>query len=54
MTNFDSSQVTDMGNMFSECSSLTSINLFNFDTSNVTTMRSMFNGCSIFNFFRFI
>ena len=32
--------------MFSECSSLTSLNLFNFNTNNVTNMDSMFNICS--------
>lgn len=44
--NLDSSNVTDMNNMFYNCSSLSSINLNNFDTSNVTDMRMMFDGCS--------
>ena len=38
--------VADMGNMFSYCSKLTSLDLSNFDTSSVTNMASMFNYCS--------
>ena len=34
----------DMSYMFSNCSSLTSLNLSNFNTNNVTDMRSMFLG----------
>ncbi|OYP45286.1 hypothetical protein CIK96_08685 [Prevotella sp. P4-98] len=44
--NLNTEEVTDMSNMFSGCSGLTSLNLSNFDTSNVTDMSSMFNGCS--------
>ena len=40
----DTSQVTDMGDMFSGCSSLTSIPTL--DTSQVTDMSSMFYGCT--------
>ena len=43
---FDTSKVTSMGRMFSECSSLTALDLSNFDTSNVTSMVGMFNECS--------
>ena len=32
--------------MFTDCSSLTTIDLSNFDTSSVTDMKSMFHGCS--------
>ena len=32
--------------MFSECSSLTSLNLSNFNTNNVEDMSEMFYGCS--------
>ena len=43
--------VKDMGLMFSECSSLTSLNLSNFNTNNVTNMSYMFdhlkNDCKI-------
>jgi len=46
LSNFNTSNVTDMRGMFYECSSLTSINLSNFNTSNVTDMRGMFYGCS--------
>ena len=45
LTNFNSSEVTDMAYMFSGCSSIQSLNLENFDTGNVTTMQSMFSGC---------
>lgn len=41
---FDTSSVTDMGGMFTGCSSLTSIPLF--DTSSVTNMSWMFNQCT--------
>ena len=44
--NLDTSNVTDMNNMFYECSSLSSIDLSNFNTSNVTNMSGMFNRCS--------
>lgn len=45
MSNADTSNVTRMDYMFSDCSSLTSLDLTNFDTSNVTTMYYMFGGC---------
>ena len=38
--------VTNMSNMFSNCSGLTSLNVTNFKTENVTNMASMFSGCS--------
>ena len=41
----DTSNVTDMSNMFNYCSGLTSLDLSNFNTSNVTTMNSMFRNC---------
>jgi surface protein len=37
---------TNSGNMFNNCSSLTSLDLSKFDTSKVTDMNSMFYGCS--------
>ena len=40
----DSSNVTNMGNMFAECTNLTTIPLL--DTSKVTNMTQMFVGCS--------
>jgi surface protein len=46
LSNFNTSNVTDMSYMFYYCSSLTSLNLSNLDTSNVTNMYSMFSGCS--------
>ena len=42
----DTSNVTDMSMMFSDCSSITSLDLSNFNTSIVTDMSNMFNGCS--------
>ena len=43
---FNTSNVTNMSNMFRACSSLTSLDLSNFNTSNITKMNSMFCGCS--------
>ena len=44
--NLNTSEVTDMTNMFFGCSRLTSLNLSNFNTSKVTNMRWMFLECS--------
>ena len=38
--------ITDMSYMFSECTSLTNLDLSNFITNNVTNMSWMFYGCS--------
>ena len=43
---FDTSGVRYMIDMFSGCSSLTSLDLSGFDTSNVTEMEAMFSDCS--------
>ena len=43
LSNFDTSQVTNMSQMFSDMSNLATLNLSNFDTSNVTNMSYMFN-----------
>ncbi|MBQ4378245.1 MAG: BspA family leucine-rich repeat surface protein, partial [Treponema sp.] len=43
---FDTSKVTNMGSMFSECYALTSLDVSKFDTSNVTDMNSMFDCCN--------
>ena len=47
LTNFDTSKVTNMSDMFYDCSNLTSLNLSGFDTSRVTNMSGMFcyDGC---------
>ena len=45
-TNFDTSNVTDMNEMFRRCSSLTSLDVSGFDTSKVINMSNMFSGCS--------
>ena len=42
----DTSEVTNMIEMFTLCSSLTSLDVSNFDTSKVTDMSYMFGGCS--------
>ena len=46
LSNFDTSNVTDMGQMFYNCSSLTSLDISNFDTANVINMSDMFYDCS--------
>ena len=46
LTYVDTSEVTNMALMFSECSSLTSLDLSNFKTSQVTNMGDMFYGCN--------
>ena len=46
LSNFNTSNVTDMHYMFSDCSSLTSLDLSSFNTSNVTNMTSLFRRCS--------
>ena len=43
---FNTSKVTNMYRMFSNCSSLTSLDLSNFNTSNVINMEAMFLSCS--------
>ena len=45
-SNFDTSNVINMGYMFCGCKHLSSLNLFNFDTPKVTNMESMFSYCS--------
>lgn len=42
LTNFNTSNVTNMYYMFAGCSSLTTLDLSNFNTSNVTNMSNMF------------
>ncbi len=39
-------KVTDMSDMFSNCSSLTSLDVTHFNTANVTNMNDMFYDCS--------
>ena len=46
VSNFDTSNVTNMSYMFNNCSKLTSLDVSNFDTSKVTDMNYMFNNCS--------
>ncbi len=46
LSGLDTSQVTDMSSMFSDCLSLTSLDVSNFDTKKVTTMSWMFQSCT--------
>jgi surface protein len=46
LSNFDTSNVTDMSGMFYGCNNLTSLDVSKFDTGNVTTMYGMFWNCS--------
>ena len=46
LSNFDTSQVTNMSSMFYGMSNLTTLNLSYFDTSQVTNMEAMFRGMS--------
>jgi surface protein len=46
MEYLNTSEVTNMTNMFYQCSSLTSLDLSSFNTSRVTSMAFMFQGCS--------
>ena len=45
-TDFDTSKVTDMSEMFMKCNSLQNLDLSNFDTSNVEDMSYMFSFCA--------
>lgn len=47
LNNLDTSQVTDMSQMFQDCPYLTEIDVSNFDTSNVVDMSDMFNNSGI-------
>ncbi len=46
LDNLNTSNVTDMSNMFNGCSALTELDLLNFNTEKVTNMGNMFSGCS--------
>ncbi|MBR3228259.1 MAG: BspA family leucine-rich repeat surface protein, partial [Erysipelotrichaceae bacterium] len=47
LSQFDTSNVTNMARLFAGCSNLKTVTLgSNFDTSNVTNMLDMFDGCS--------
>ncbi len=45
VSNLDTSLITNMMNMFQNCTKLLELNLSNFNTSNVTNMNYMFNSC---------
>lgn len=45
LDNFDTSNATDISEMFENCRNLTSLDLSSFDTSNVTDMSEMFAKC---------
>ena len=46
LNNLDTSKVTDMSSMFSDCNSLEELDLSSFDTSKVTDMKCMFKDCN--------
>lgn len=46
IANLDTSNITNMNDMFYQCRSLTNLDLSNFDTSKVTSMNQMFSYCS--------
>ena len=46
VSNWNTSNVTNMYKMFNYCSSLTTLDVSNWDTSKVTNMMSMFRDCS--------
>lgn len=46
VSNFDTTNVTSMSDMFVYCNGLTSLDVSNFNTSNVTNMSEMFCGCA--------
>ena len=46
LSSLDTSEVTDMSKMFSQCYALSSLDLSEFDTSQVTDMSNMFYDCS--------
>ena len=46
LSDFDTSNCTNMESMFSGCIALTSLDLSNFDTSKVTNMKKMFHDCN--------
>ena len=46
LSNYDSSQVTNMSEMFCHCGSLNSIDFTNFNTAKVVDFKSMFYGCN--------
>ena len=46
VSNLDTSQVTNMSNMFYACMGLTSLDLSNWNTSQITNMTGMFGFCS--------
>ena len=45
LSNFNTSNVTDMNSMFRSCDYLTSLNVSNWNTTNVTNMSQMFQNC---------
>jgi len=46
ISNFNTSNVTNMGRMFESCQKITSLDLSNFNTEKVTNMNEMFSFCT--------
>ena len=53
LSNFNTRNVTNMGNMFAGCSSLINLDLSNFKTQKVTCICGMFTGCSSLKKYKF-
>ena len=49
LSNFNTTNTTDMSHMFSRCSSLIYLNLSNFNTTDVTDISQFFYGSSLTN-----
>ena len=47
LSNWNTSNVTNMGYMFTGCKNIKNLNLSSFDVSNVKSMRFMFDLCSL-------
>ena len=46
LSNFNTNNVTHIGEMFRNCSSLKMLNITNFNTNNALSIKNMFEGCS--------
>ena len=53
VSNFNTSNVTNMDEMFSGCKLFEELNVFNFNTNEVTSMQSMFKDCKNLKFLIF-
>ena len=54
VSGWNTSNVTNMSEMFSNCNALTSLDLSGWDTRKVTNMSNMFKGCSALKTIRMV